>query len=1371
MSKVDENSSEEEGFELVKHSEEELSDLENEESSEESSSTNENSSLKRKLHSEDDKNKRIKKHKDLYKPPTTEELNRLHENENLFNSNLFRMQIEELLNEIKVKHKYVAIFESWYEKFQGFIKNIPEYDFEKTKAPNKPKKKKEAKHTSLQEIESNLCGNCKSDHSKVTAFIKPSNVDIFGRYRINAVVGTKLEVDIKLIMPKLLFKEKDYLNNRYWIIHNYYISYIATELKKANFCSKISYLLEHNNAFLSKLIVTPFESDKITIKIHVVPQEGSFKNHRFEPQKNNVKVNILQNDFDVNLETLKITATPYYNAAIAKTSVLEKNYNFLEDNLKDLKNVQDGIKLLTVWLKQRFEFNNPIGFTEELLLFVILYLVIKKRVNKHMSSYQVIRNFWYFLSTTDWSEDPISLSEDVKDEHLKQYRKEFDIVFLDNSGYYNLTSFLDKNIYMKIKKESQIAVNLLDKVQFNSFGALFMTKMPYQVQYDAIVIIKNENRFSNASKFISEEKKINYISFHELLLQKTIANFLQKGLGKRIKNLVPQCIESFIKDVGSKTQPEFNKLTFGITLDPEHAYKIVEIGPPADDKDAALEFQKFWGNLAHCRRFNDGSIHEAVHFEAETFHEKRNIFKKIVNFVLSEKLQLKENYMFCNELEKFISPGKSTIEESTIKVITTFDELTKLLRSLALPLGITAIHGKSDVFCYSDLFPPVPTTHNPETDVTTLQNDNIVFKENANVKWIPNYCAPIECVIHLSLHSKWPNDFEALKHIKTAFYLKISELLKEKSNVKSNVRPEFFDVYYKGYVFRFTLYHPKEIKFLKKEVDSTGTISYKDTEDSINYEKELDIACKISGALNGIQSQFSSFGPSNTLIKRWLRSQLIDNFYIPDIVINMLNASIYLNNVHLSNSNLPQVQFLRFLKFIQDSDWNLNAVVVNFNDEITKEQLDSYETNFHQNRQNYPPLYIITPYDNGKSLFTINTCGKEVLRRLAILATATYNVLLESFLQTFEVKLLESIFVPNMDGYNLLIHLKPLLNSRRNESIDECNKKHLKKSKCKNVFTKNYDKFAIPIVGFNPVDLYLSELRANYGEFAYFFHNVYGGCTIAVLWKPNIFDEKEFKVSCVNGHKLKDNKLIFNEEAVIEDFYILGEGLVENIEKKYNDEITKEQLDSYETNFHQNRQNYPPLYIITPYDNGKSLFTINTCGKEVLRRLAILATATYNVLLESFLQTFEVKLLESIFVPNMDGYNLLIHLKPLLNSRRNESIDECNKKHLKKSKCKNVFTKNYDKFAIPIVGFNPVDLYLSELRANYGEFAYFFHNVYGGCTIAVLWKPNIFDEKEFKVSCVNGHKLKDNKLIFNEEAVIEDLYILGEGLVENIEKK
>lgn len=72
--------------------------------------TGEEGGKKRKKKQNNDCGKRIK-------PPTAEELNKLRETENLFLSNMFRLQIDEMLKEVKPKQSTLDNIKEWFDKF------------------------------------------------------------------------------------------------------------------------------------------------------------------------------------------------------------------------------------------------------------------------------------------------------------------------------------------------------------------------------------------------------------------------------------------------------------------------------------------------------------------------------------------------------------------------------------------------------------------------------------------------------------------------------------------------------------------------------------------------------------------------------------------------------------------------------------------------------------------------------------------------------------------------------------------------------------------------------------------------------------------------------------------------------------------------------------------------------------------------------------------------------------------------------------------------------------------------------------------------------------------------------------------------------
>lgn len=80
--------------------------------------------------------------------------------------------------------------------------------------------------------------------------------------------------------------------------------------------------------------------------------------------------------------------------------------------------------------------------------------------------------------------------------------------------------------------------------------------------------------------------------------------------------------------------------------------------------------------------------------------------------------------------------------------------------------------------------------------------------------------------------------------------------------------------------------------------------------------------------------KYPSFGPACALAKRWLNSQLLDDFHFPSIIAELLVASSYTSPHPHSPAFNPQTVFLRFLALLSQTDWNTEPLVVNFNSEM-----------------------------------------------------------------------------------------------------------------------------------------------------------------------------------------------------------------------------------------------------------------------------------------------------------------------------------------------------------------------------------------------------------------------------------------------------
>ena len=88
-----------------------------------------------------------------------------------------------------------------------------------------------------------------------------------------------------------------------------------------------------------------------------------------------------------------------------------------------------------------------------------------------------------------------------------------------------------------------------------------------------------------------------------------------------------------------------------------------------------------------------------------------------------------------------------------------------------------------------------------------------------------------------------------------------------------------------------------------------------------------------------LHCQQPSFGSACCLAKRWLAAQLIDDSHMPDVAVELLMASLYLNSDVYQPASAPQVAFLRFLEAFAREHWSTDPIIVNFNNGMTREYL------------------------------------------------------------------------------------------------------------------------------------------------------------------------------------------------------------------------------------------------------------------------------------------------------------------------------------------------------------------------------------------------------------------------------------------------
>ncbi|XP_076640818.1 nucleolar protein 6 Mat89Ba [Halictus rubicundus] len=1083
--------------------------------------------------------KKKKLHSELYKQPTVEELNQLRETENLFHSNLFRLQIEEMLNEVRIKDKYKRLFDAWFKQFEKTVNSIKETDEYKLSDKNLKK-----------QLKVRIPKPHVPQKTKATfKFSKPSQIAVIGSYAYNATVGPTITVDVMIEMPTKMFQKLDYQNYRYIKKKAIYLAFIASSITD-DIAEEKKFVGDSSRPIL-KIVPSGKLGTKVNVLVHITAQEDSFKLNRFLPEKNSVRPGWFFSD----KATESLPPTPHHNSIILRDLVASRTNSECLNIIKEYPNLRDGIILLKIWLAQRELMNGFEGFSGHIITMFVLYLLSIQKLNTFMSSYQIVRNVWHQLVQVSWHKTGITMSQDkdIKDRVLI-YKNYYDCVFLDSTGYHNIAAYLPKSTFFWIQREAELCLHHLDSAHADSFQSLFMRKVPFYKAFDHFICVKDTQRVEKVvNTFSRSNYKLDYGPNHRSQAIIIIYNILKRGLTNRVHHICVLPKEFTEWECTKNSSDNIGEIFIGLELNPEFCFNIVDKGPEANLPKAA-KFRKFWGQRSELRRFKDGSIQEAVVWSSgKTISGKRIICKKIADFLLKKKLHFKKNHFtyIADEMEDVLKLKKVQIthfmygtgEEATLKVINVLNSLEKELMNLSdIPLSIHGVQGSSAVFRYADVFPPIATVHRPDKRLIKQSKNCLILSEN--VTTAPKYVTPLDVCLQLSMSGKWPDELEAFRNTKAAFNIQIAECLRKQYMLRVNANYSHIDVYKEGFVFRLRIAHQKEISCLKQQMTEDGIKQYIDNDESVELESRLFELPKLTSALHGLHVQQPSFGTTCCLMKRWLSAQLLDDFHIPDIVIELLVASMYLTPAPYRPPQMPQVAFLRMLEIFARGHWNTDPVIVNFNDEMTKEEIVAVETLFGSSRSSLPPLFISTPYDQQRSLWTRKAPSTLVLNRITALAKQSLK-LIEDQMSAKILLDVKPLFRPPLTEYDCLIHLKPVMVPRRRQAIDISEEYSL--------FDvhpyKKHSAQKIPVTNFDPVQFFLKELRNGYDEFALFFYDTYGGTVIGVLLKPSALEAKDFKVTNISCRKLNDDdQLVLNVSAMIQDFSILGKDLIESID-------------------------------------------------------------------------------------------------------------------------------------------------------------------------------------------------------------------------------
>lgn len=1082
---------------------------------------------------------------ELYKEPTSEELNRLRETESLFHSSLLRLQVEELLKEVRLSEKKKERIDAFLRDVNQRIMRVPSTpETELTDQAWLPA----GVQVPLHQVPYTVKGYFR--------FLPPAQVTVVGSYLLGTCIRPDINVDVALTIPREILQDKDGLNQRYFRKRALYLAHLAHHLAQDPLFGSVRFSYTNGCHLKPLLLLRPHGKDEhlVTVRLHPCPPSDFFRPCRLLPSKNNVRSAWYRGQSPPG-DGCPEPPTPHYNTWVLQDIALESHMQLLSTVLGSAPGLKDGVALLKVWLRQRELDKGLGGFSGFLVSMLVAFLVSTRKIHATMSGYQVLRSVLQFLATTDLTVNGISLcfSSDPSLPALADFHQAFAVVFLDSSGRLNLCADVTASTYHQVQHEAQLSMMLLDSKADDGFQLLLMTPKPMIRAFDHILHLCPLSRLQAACHRLKLWPELqDHGGDYVAAALGPLTTLLEQGLRSRLHLLAhsrPPVSEWDISQ-GPPKHRDSGTLTLGLLLRPEGLTSVLELGPEADQPEAA-DFRQFWGSRSELRRFQDGAIREAVVWEAVSMSQKRLIPQQVVTHLLALHADIPDTcvHYMGGQLDALIQGLKetsSTGEESLAAAVRCYDELSRLLWGLeGLPLTVSAVQGAHPVLRYTEVFPPTPVW--PAYSFHERLRERVSLLPRPD-KPCPAYVEPMTVVCHLEGSGQWPQDAEAIQRVRAAFQLRLSELLTQQHGLQCRATATHTDVLKDGFVFRIRVAYQREPQILKEMRSPEGMISLRDTPASLCLEKDTKQLPLLTSALHGLQQQHPAFSGVARLAKRWVRAQLLGDEFT-DESLDLVAAALFLHPEPFTPPSSPQVGFLRFLFLVSTFDWKNNPLIVNLNNELSVEEQVEIRSGFLAARTQLPVMVIVTPQDRKSSIWTQDGPSPQILQQLVVLAAKALPILEKQLLDPRGPGDIRTVFRPPLDMYDVLIHLSPRHIPRHRQAVDSP-----AASFCRGLLSKPGPSSLMPVLAFDPPQLYLAQLREAFGDLALFFYDQHGGEVIGVLWKPTSFQPHPFKASNTKGRMVVSQggelAMVPNVEAILEDFAILGEGLVRAVEAR-----------------------------------------------------------------------------------------------------------------------------------------------------------------------------------------------------------------------------
>jgi len=859
-----------------------------------------------------------KQKSELFKAPEAAEVVEIARTRNLYKSNLFRLQLEELVKEMTPKKPPPGL--------EAALHALRPLLLEKLRARDIPA-------DFAQEFPALRFAQRGGAAPSALRFTAPRRIDVVGSFLLGTYTKEELTVDVAVEMPSDMFRSKDYLNFRY---HDKRAAYLA-ELHR-QLCGGLlrgseplvalsaSFEALAGDPLRPCLCLQPEDDARWTIRLLPTYSADLWPVRVLGPDRNAVRP-------DRALENGGVPATAHYNSCVLEDARMRQHLETLHSSLQRFTALRDGIHLLKRWAQccgflaaaSDRAVSTPVsGF---LLSMLAAHAANTAGVAPmQTSSFQLFKLTLSVLATTEWKEQKVTFGVAGAAKLSSAEAQVASAHFYDAEGAVNFLYRVGP-VVEELQWEAKRALRAMDS-QADPFEMVFGCQATPELAWDLCLRLPQLSSTAMCPDLRTEAPagEISPSFPADMPEALATAEHLRSVL---LAGLDDRCVRSALRWVGN-LQPRWTErppetgpaVLVGLILAPEHLERMVDRGPSAQDA-AATKFRQLWGTeKSELRRFKDGSILECVVWQkppAERTVETRKepaVVTQIVQHLLTQHLpsQLAPKTDIISGPTGFV-PNLAEKDRRLWAAFETFR--THLCQLSSLPLAVKDIHPVDASFSYmsiqSAIAPPAPSGSDAKLRRTLL-----------------------DTVLEFESSGRWPSEPAPAQKVAAALLLQIREELSTDLGIEADATEGFLDVRYPETVFRLRIFHPHELQEVANKVTGLQAQS-----SSLPGETELERLRtlwwrpRLRASLHAHALQKPAMAGAARLFKRWMASQMMSGY---DEFCEHLVSAVFLHPAPFDAPSSPHVGFCRALWLLDTFDWQREALIIDIDGKLTEEE-------------------------------------------------------------------------------------------------------------------------------------------------------------------------------------------------------------------------------------------------------------------------------------------------------------------------------------------------------------------------------------------------------------------------------------------------